>query len=109
MGQISVEVVEQLNNRSNEIMSAISPSLFLDKSPLSFEYQKSKTSRETNTFVSKIPSKTITNSNYSNKICQTMVDDTNHALDSHNNNTHQCICQQGYTAIESSKSKISEV
>ena len=49
MGEISVEVGEQLDNRSNEIMSAISPSLFLDKSPLSFEYQKSKTSRETNT------------------------------------------------------------
>ncbi len=38
-----------------------------------------------------------------------MVDESNHALNSHNNNAHQCICQQGYTAIESIKSKISEV
>ncbi len=109
MGEISVEVGEQLDNRSNEIMSAISPCLFLDKSPLSFEYQKSKISRETNTFVSKIPPNTITNSNYSNKVCQTMVDESNHALNSHNNNAHQCICQQGYTATESIRSKISEV
>ena len=38
-----------------------------------------------------------------------MVDEFNHALNSHNNNAHQCICQQGYTAIETIKSKISEV
>ncbi len=109
MGEISVEVGEQLDNRSDEIMSATSPGLFLNKSALSFEYQKSQTSHETNTFVSKIPLKTITNSNYSNKVCQTMVDEFNHALNSHNNNAHQCICQQGYTAIETIKSKISEV
>ena len=109
MGEISVEVGEQLDNRSDEIMSATSPGLFLNKSALSFEYQKSQTSHETNTFVSKIPLKTITNSNYSNKVCQTMVDEFNHALNSHNNNAHQCICQQGYTAIETIKSKISAV
>ena len=69
-----------------------------------------KTSCETNTFVSNISPKTpiITNSNYMEKASQTTVDEFNYSF-AKNLRTPLYICQQGYTAIESIKSKISDL
>ena len=82
----------------------------VDKSPLSYEYLMHKTSCETNTFVSNTPqTPIITNSNYMEKACQTTVDEFNYSLNSQKTYVHHCICQQGYTAIENIKSKISDL
>ena len=69
-----------------------------------------KTSCETNTFVSNTPkTPIITNSNYMEKACRTTVDEFNYFLNSQKTYVHHCICQQGYTAIENIKSKISDL
>ena len=69
-----------------------------------------KISCETNTFVSNTPkTPIITNSNYMEKACQTTVDEFNYSLNSQKTYVHHCICQQGYTAIENIKSKISDL
>ena len=69
-----------------------------------------KTSCETDTLVSNTPkTPIITNSNYMEKACQTTVDEFNYSLNSQKTYVHHCICQQGYTAIENIKSKISDL
>ena len=107
MGEVSVAFSERLDNCRKEMNLVNSP--LVDQSSLSYEYLMHKTSCKTNTFVSNIPPKTpvITNSNYMEKECQTTVDEFNHSLNSQKIYVHHCICQQGYTAIENIKSKIS--
>ena len=43
------------------------------------------------------------------KACQTTVDEFNYSLNSQKTYVHHSICQQGYTAIEKIKSKISDL
>ena len=107
MGKVSLAVSERLDNCRKEMNLVNSP--LVDQSPLSYEYLMHKTSCKTNTFVSNIPPKTpiITKSNYMEKACQTTVDKFNHSLNSQKTYAHHCTSQQGYTAIENIKSKIS--
>ena len=92
MGEVSVAVCERLDNCRKEMNLVNSP--LVDQYSLSYEYLMHKTSCKTNTFVSNIPPKTT-------------VDKFNHSLNSQKIYVHHCICQQGYTAIENIKSKIS--
>ena len=108
MEEVSVAVSERLDNCRKEMTLVNSP--LVDQSALSYEYLIYKTSCETNTFVSNTPkTPIITNSNYMEKACQTTVDEFNYSLNSQKTYVHHCMCQQGYTAIENIKGKISDL
>ena len=108
MGEVSVAVGERPYNCRKEMNLVNSP--LVDQSTLSYEYLMHKTSCETDTLVSNAPkTPIITNSNYTEKACQTTVDEFNYSLNSQKTYVHHCICQQGYTTIEDIKSKISDL
>ena len=108
MGEVSVAVSERPCN-CREGMDLVNCPL-VDQSPLSYEYLMYGTSCGTGTFVLNTPkTPIITNSNYMEKACQTTIAEFSYCLNSQKTYVHHCICQQGCTAIENIKSKISDL